>query len=45
MEGQSRDRMIVSKILERVMQKQVTLFTEKLLSPYLCGYRKDFSTQ
>ena len=27
------------------MQKQVTLFTEKLLSPYLCGYRKGFSTQ
>ena len=27
------------------MQKQVTLFTEKLLSPHLCGYRKGFSTQ
>ena len=27
------------------MQKQVTLFTKKLLSPYLCGYRKGFSTQ
>ena len=27
------------------MQNQVTLFTEKLLSPYLCGYRKGFSTQ
>ena len=34
---------IVSKIFERIMQKQVTLFTEKLLSPYLCGYRKDLS--
>ena len=36
---------VVSKIFERIMQKQVTLFTEKLLSPYLCGYRKGFSTQ
>ena len=26
------------------MQKQVTLFTEKLLSLYLYGYRKGFST-
>ena len=34
---------VVSKIFERIMQKQVTLFTEKLLSPYLCGYRKDLS--
>ena len=25
------------------MQKQVTLLTEKLLSQYLCGYRKGFS--
>ena len=36
---------VVSKIFERIMQKQVTLFTEKLLSPYLCGYKKGFSTQ
>ena len=36
---------IVSKIFERIMQKQFTLFTEKLLSPYLCGYRKGYSTQ
>ena len=35
---------VVSKIFERIMQKQVTLFTEKLLFPYLCGYRKGFST-
>ena len=26
------------------MQKQVTPFTEKLLSPYLCGHKKGFST-
>ena len=37
--------LVVSKIFERLMQKQVTLFTEKLLSPYLCSYRKGFSTQ
>ena len=36
---------VVSKIFERTMQKQVTLFTKKLLSPYLDGYRKGFSTQ
>ena len=36
---------VVSKILERIMQKQVTLFRQKVLSPYLCGYRKGFSTQ
>ena len=29
--------LIVSKIFERIMRKQVTLFTEKRLSPYLCG--------
>ena len=34
---------VVSKISERVMQKQVILFTEKLSSPYLRGYRKGFS--
>ena len=33
------------KIFERITQKQVTLFTEKLLSPCLCAYRKGFSTQ
>ena len=27
------------------MQKQITNFIEKHLSPYLCGYRKGFSTQ
>ena len=35
----------VSKIFERIMRIHVTLFTENLLSPYLCGYRKGFSTQ
>ena len=36
---------IASKIFERIMQKQVNLSTKKLLSLYLCGYRKGFSTQ
>ena len=34
---------LVLKIFERTIQKQVALFTEKLLPPYLCGYRKGFS--
>ena len=37
--------LVVSKIYERIMQKQITLFAEVLLSPYLCGYRKGLSTQ
>ena len=36
---------VASKIFERIMQKQVTHFTEKRLSPYLYGYRKAFSIQ
>ena len=36
---------VVSKIFERIMQKQVTPFTEKRLSLYLCGHKKGFSTQ
>ena len=36
---------IVSKFFERIMQKQVTLFTEKILSPNLYDYRKGFSTE
>ena len=27
------------------MQKQITEYIEKFLSPYLCGYRKGFNTQ
>ena len=36
---------VVSKFFERIMQKQVTLFTEKILSPNLYDYRKGFSTE
>ena len=29
-----------SKILERIMQKQITDYIGEFLSPFLCGYRK-----
>ena len=35
----------VSKIFERIMQKQISDCIGKFLSPFLCGYRKGFSTQ
>ena len=35
----------ISKIFERIMQKQLFQYIEKILSPFLCGYRKGFSTQ
>ena len=36
---------VVSKIFERIMQKQINDFIISFLSPYLCGYRKGFNTQ
>ena len=36
---------VVSKVFERVMQKQTNDFIEKHLSPYLCGYRKGYNCQ
>ena len=35
----------VSKILERIMQKKISDYIGKFLSPSLCGYGKGFSTQ
>ena len=35
----------VSKFFERLMHKQISFYIEQFLSPYMCGYRKDFSTQ
>ena len=35
----------VSKIFERIMQRQITDYIGKFLSPFLFGYRKGFSTQ
>ena len=36
---------VVSKIFERIMQRQINSFVEKHLSPFLCGYRKGYSSQ
>ena len=35
----------VSKLFEWIIQKQLSTHIERFLSPYLCGYRKGFSTQ
>ena len=35
----------VSKIFERLLQKQIISHIEEHLSPSLCGYRKGFNTQ
>ena len=35
----------VSKIFERIMQKQINAYIDKYLSDNLCGYRKGYSTQ
>ena len=35
----------VSKVLERMIQKQLWTHIERLLPPYLCGYRKGLNTQ
>ena len=36
---------VVSKFFERIMQNQIFSHVEQYLSPFLCGYRKGFSTQ
>ena len=35
----------VSKLFEKILQKQIISHIEKYLSPSLCGYRKAYSTQ
>ena len=35
----------ISKIFERNKYDQISLYINKYLSPYLCGFRKGFSTQ
>ena len=35
----------ISKLFERLTQKQIVGYMENVLSPYLCGYRKNFNTQ
>ena len=36
---------VVSKLFERIIQKQIVPYLEDFLSPFLCGYRKGYSTQ
>ena len=36
---------VVSKIFERIMHKQITVYIEEYLSTFLCGFRKGFNTQ
>ena len=36
---------VASKIYERIMQKQIFEYIGNHLSPHLCGYRKEYSTQ
>ena len=35
----------VSKVFERLLHRQMSIFVENFLSPYMFGYRKGFSTQ
>ena len=34
-----------SKFFKRVMHKQICFYIDQLLSPYMCGYIKGFSTK
>ena len=36
---------VVSKIFERVILQQMSTFVINVISPYLCGFRKGYSTQ
>ena len=36
---------VVSKIFERIMERQIFDYVETFLSPFLCGYRKGYSAQ
>ena len=36
---------IIFQVFEIIMLNQVTIYMNEYLSPYLCGYRKGFSTQ
>ena len=36
---------VVSKIYERIMQKQILQYRDKHISLHWCGYRKGYSTQ
>ena len=34
----------ISKIFERLLFQQITSFVSNIISPYLCGFRKDYNT-
>ena len=34
-----------SKTFEKLMKKQISFYIDQFLSPYMCGYRKGFSTK
>ena len=36
---------VISKIFERLMFQQMSSFVDNVISPYLCGFRKGYSTQ
>lgn len=36
---------VVSKIFEKIIQKQIGAYMDLFLSPFLCGYRKGFNAQ
>ena len=36
---------VMSKVFERIMEKKIAAYMEEFMSPYLCGFRKGFSTQ
>ena len=36
---------VISKVYERLMQKQLISYIYQYLSPYLCGYRKGYNAQ
>ena len=36
---------VVSEVFEKVMHDQISQYINSFLRPYLCGYRKGFSTQ
>ncbi len=36
---------VVSKIFERIMQKQMRDYIDRYLSPHLCGYRRGYNSQ
>ena len=36
---------VVSKVFEKIMHDQISQYINNFLTPYLCGYRKGFSTQ